>query len=150
MFNIGPLELMVILIVALLVVGPKRLPEVGRSIGRGLREFRRAQEEVQRTLQLTLDEPPPSPAAPAPAAPEGSAPAEDGQQAEAAPGDASTTPGAAEVAATLGQGIAELRRVREELRRSFRVDLDEDSAPRPSRPVAEAAEPPPSPTPDPE
>ena len=40
MFNIGPLELMVILVIALLVVGPHRLPEVGRSIGRGIREFR--------------------------------------------------------------------------------------------------------------
>ncbi len=57
MFNIGPLELMVILVVALLIVGPKRLPEVGRSIGRGLREFRRAQEEVRRTISLDLDDP---------------------------------------------------------------------------------------------
>jgi sec-independent protein translocase protein TatA len=40
MFNIGPLELMVILIVALVVVGPKRLPEVGKTIGKSLREFR--------------------------------------------------------------------------------------------------------------
>lgn len=60
MFNIGPLELMVILVIALLVVGPKRLPEVGRSIGRGLREFRRAQDEVQRSIRLSLDEEPPS------------------------------------------------------------------------------------------
>ncbi len=60
MFNIGPLELMVILVIALLVVGPKRLPEVGRSIGRGLREFRKAQDEVQRSIRLSLDEEPPS------------------------------------------------------------------------------------------
>jgi TatA/E family protein of Tat protein translocase len=52
MFNIGPMELMVILVIALLVVGPRRLPEVGRSVGRALREFRRAQDEVQRTLRL--------------------------------------------------------------------------------------------------
>ena len=40
MFNIGPLELMVILLLALVVVGPSRLPEVGRSIGNGMREFK--------------------------------------------------------------------------------------------------------------
>lgn len=61
MFNIGPLELMLILIVALLVVGPKRLPEVGRSIGKGLREFRRAQDEVRQSLRMDLDEEPETP-----------------------------------------------------------------------------------------
>jgi sec-independent protein translocase protein TatA len=38
--NIGPMELVVVLIIALLVVGPKRLPEVGKSLGKGLREFK--------------------------------------------------------------------------------------------------------------
>jgi sec-independent protein translocase protein TatA len=38
--NVGPLELAVVLIVALLVLGPKKLPEVGRSLGRGIREFK--------------------------------------------------------------------------------------------------------------
>jgi sec-independent protein translocase protein TatA len=38
--NIGPLELIVVLIIALVVFGPKRLPELGRSMGRGIREFR--------------------------------------------------------------------------------------------------------------
>ncbi len=40
--NIGPLEIVVILIIALLVLGPKKLPDVGRSVGKGLREFRSA------------------------------------------------------------------------------------------------------------
>jgi sec-independent protein translocase protein TatA len=38
--NVGPLEIVVVLIIALIVFGPKRLPELGRSLGRGIREFR--------------------------------------------------------------------------------------------------------------
>ena len=39
-FQVGPTELIVVLVVALLVLGPKKLPEVGRSLGRGLRELK--------------------------------------------------------------------------------------------------------------
>lgn len=38
--NIGPLEIIVVLIIALIVFGPKRLPELGNSLGRGIREFK--------------------------------------------------------------------------------------------------------------
>ena len=38
--NIGPLELIVVLAIALIVLGPKKLPEAGRAVGRGLREFK--------------------------------------------------------------------------------------------------------------
>jgi sec-independent protein translocase protein TatA len=38
--NIGPLEIIIVLVIALIVFGPKRLPELGSSLGRGLREFK--------------------------------------------------------------------------------------------------------------
>jgi sec-independent protein translocase protein TatA len=40
--NVGPLEIMLVAIIALIVLGPARLPEVARSVGRGMREFRSA------------------------------------------------------------------------------------------------------------
>jgi sec-independent protein translocase protein TatB len=51
MFGIGPTELLVILVVALLVLGPKRLPEIARALGRGLAEFRRATADVTSELE---------------------------------------------------------------------------------------------------
>jgi TatA/E family protein of Tat protein translocase len=41
-FNISPLEIVVLLVIALIVFGPQRLPEMARSVGRGMREFRAA------------------------------------------------------------------------------------------------------------
>ena len=41
-FSIGPMELVVVLVVALVVLGPKRLPDAGKAIGKGLREFKGA------------------------------------------------------------------------------------------------------------
>lgn len=59
MLNIGPLELMVILLVALIVVGPAKLPEIGRQIGKGLREFRKVQDEVRDSIRMNIDDEPP-------------------------------------------------------------------------------------------
>ena len=66
MFDIGFQELILILVVALIVFGPRRLPELGRALGRAMREFRRATEEFRSTVEtnLHINEPDPVPAAP--------------------------------------------------------------------------------------
>jgi Tat protein translocase TatB subunit len=52
MLNIGPQELLLVLIIGLIVVGPKRLPELSRQIGRGLREFRKIQDDMKGLVNL--------------------------------------------------------------------------------------------------
>jgi sec-independent protein translocase protein TatA len=56
MFDLSPIQILIVLVIALLVFGPKRLPEMGRSVGRGLREFKSA--------MLEDDRPPAPPARP--------------------------------------------------------------------------------------
>ena len=51
-FNIGPGELLLILAIALLVIGPGRLPDVGAALGKSLREFRKATQEVQEAVSV--------------------------------------------------------------------------------------------------
>jgi sec-independent protein translocase protein TatA len=41
-FSVGPMELVVVLVIALVVLGPKRLPDAGKAIGKGIREFKGA------------------------------------------------------------------------------------------------------------
>ena len=161
MLNIGPQELLIILVIALLVVGPQRLPELGRSIGRGLRELRKAQDEVKRSIQVNLDEPngdratrsassgaagggtaaaTATPATPKPTA----------QDPTPIAGETPTADEVREISRSLGRSLGKLRRAREEVQRSFRVDLDTSKPPAPantpSPPTAAeapAAEPPP-------
>ena len=52
-FNVGPLELVIVLVIALLILGPKRLPEVGKSIGNGMREFKDAISGSGKTTTTT-------------------------------------------------------------------------------------------------
>jgi Tat protein translocase TatB subunit len=56
MLNIGPPELLLIIVIALVVVGPQRLPDLGRTIGRGLREFRKVQDEVRDMVDTGMGE----------------------------------------------------------------------------------------------
>ena len=51
--NLGGTEILIVLFVALLLFGGRRLPELARTIGRGLAEFRRATQDVQREVSLT-------------------------------------------------------------------------------------------------
>jgi len=72
--NIGPMELVVVLVIALIVLGPKRLPEVGRSLGKGIREFKDSINNIggDDDEEVDVEEPPKqlaTAAATAPAAP---------------------------------------------------------------------------------
>jgi len=49
-------ELILILVVALLVFGPKKLPEIGKSIGKGLLEFKKASEDLKKTIETEMDQ----------------------------------------------------------------------------------------------
>ncbi len=55
MFDIGLQELVLIFVIALLVFGPKNLPQLGRSLGRAMREFRRASDEFRSTIETNLE-----------------------------------------------------------------------------------------------
>ena len=60
MFGIGMPELLLILALALIVLGPKKLPELARALGKGMAEFRRATDELRDEFRQLEDEPPES------------------------------------------------------------------------------------------
>jgi sec-independent protein translocase protein TatA len=106
--SLGPAEILVILVVALLVFGPDKMPEIGRQLARGVREFRKVQQHVSNELHGVVSEldlgpndPPPGgdpaptlPPKPAPSAPEVAEPA--GPDADVATNGHASTPQAAE------------------------------------------------------
>jgi TatA/E family protein of Tat protein translocase len=55
MFNLGPFELVAIFVVALLVFGPDKLPEMGRQVGRAVKEFRKFQASMQTQVRDVID-----------------------------------------------------------------------------------------------
>jgi Tat protein translocase TatB subunit len=92
MFGIGMTELIVIFVIGLVVLGPKKLPELARTLGRSLAEFRRASNDLRREFMSVAEDaqiaptaiaprttpPATPPAEPAPAAPPPDEPARDG------------------------------------------------------------------------
>ncbi|MBI2486910.1 MAG: twin-arginine translocase TatA/TatE family subunit [Deltaproteobacteria bacterium] len=56
MFGIGTSELLIILLIALLVLGPKEIPKIARTLGRGMRELQRAKDELRQTISTEVEE----------------------------------------------------------------------------------------------
>jgi len=56
LFNLGPMELISILVIALLVFGPRKLPELAKSLGRAMNEFKKASRDIQKELHETTKE----------------------------------------------------------------------------------------------
>ena len=52
MFNIGPQEMFILFLIIILLFGAKRIPEIGRSIGRGIQEFKKGMREVETEMSL--------------------------------------------------------------------------------------------------
>ena len=99
-FNIGAPELIIILIIALIVLGPGRLPDVAQSLGKSVREFRKAATDLSDATNLSA--PPAGSATPAPGAPQPNSLSGEaapntlqGSSASPVPTDGDTTPPAA-------------------------------------------------------
>jgi TatA/E family protein of Tat protein translocase len=90
-FNVGPMELIIVLVIALLILGPGKLPEVGAAFGKTIREFRKASSDIQETANLATS--PSTPAAPV-------------AQAAVAQAPVAQAPVAAPVPNTLSQAVA--------------------------------------------
>lgn len=101
MFGIGVPELILILVVGLIVFGPGKLPEMGRSLGKGIREFRKASNAL--TAAINAPEPPPAQPAAAPAAQPAAQSAQTVQTTEASA--AAPTPTAMPTAATAAAAV---------------------------------------------
>ena len=54
----GIQELIVVLVIALIIFGPRKLPEIGSALGKSLREFKKATNEMKKTISLDVDEEP--------------------------------------------------------------------------------------------
>ena len=99
MFGIGAPELILILVIGLIVFGPGKLPEMGRTLGKGLREFRKASNAL--TQAMNAPEPPPAP-------PQQAQAAEKTQAGTAATATATTATEASAAAAADANGAAKM------------------------------------------
>lgn len=93
----GPLELVIILVIALLILGPGKLPDVGAALGKSIREFRKASSDVQDAVKVNVDTSPLPPnvlsSPPVPNATQADAPpVPNATQADAAPAVAPAEP----------------------------------------------------------
>ena len=101
-FNVGPLELVIVLVIALLVIGPKRLPEMGNSLGKTIREFRKAstdiaeatsmESETKPAVQQATASPAAAPASTVPATAQAPTPAETPASAETVEAETAAQP----------------------------------------------------------
>lgn len=106
MFGIGFQEMLIILVVVLIFFGPKRLPDLAKSLGKGIAEFKKASEEVRQGINDAMKEEPPkqdaAAGATAPATPLAEPPAAPATEPQAGPAvsqeakDQGPTPGAGE------------------------------------------------------
>lgn len=117
MFGIGSTELLVILVVALIVLGPKSIPQIAKTIGKVMGEFRRVSTEFQRTINVELEQEDHEkrkkeaekelfghePAETGSGAPRA---ASDPASADTPPGDASPAPSAVDADSPLAQAVA--------------------------------------------
>ena len=104
MFDIGLQEMLIIGVIALLVFGPSKLPELGRMFGRAMREFRRASDEFRSTVEtnLHINDPEPFTPPPAPVSGESSATSTLPSESEVTPAE-SASPALASVATEIGE-----------------------------------------------
>jgi TatA/E family protein of Tat protein translocase len=104
MFDIGLQEMVIIGVIALLVFGPSKLPELGRMFGRAMREFRRASDEFRSTVEtnLHINDPEPYMAPPSPVSSESSATPALPSELETAPAE-SASPAPASVTTEIGE-----------------------------------------------
>lgn len=83
--TLGPAEILVILVIALLVFGPNKLPEIGRQVGRGVREVRKFQDSLKSDLGDVFADDVSEAAEPAPSLPPITTPPEHDTSSESAP-----------------------------------------------------------------